>query len=722
MPFSIMKTRTSLLCTAALAVCAAAPAFAQTDPAPAPAASDESGDVRVVAQRQQYVGTVPAKDVPQNIVTLSGATLEAAGITRLSDALDLVSGVARQNSYGGLWDGFAVRGFAGDINVPSGFLVNGFNYGRGFGGPRDVSGVERMDVLKGPTSALFGRGEPGGTINIITKKPQFDPAGSVMFQGGSYNNFRAEADYTTPLTGGLAVRLNGAFEDADSFRDTVHTRKYTVSPSALWNIADHTSLSYQFSYTHQEIPFDRGVVAFGGKLGIVPVSRFLGEPGDGPTKTNDYGHQLQFQHDFSDKWGILLGAGYRTTDLEGFGETPELVASRQPFFTDGRTLARQRRYTKYNTKDLVLRGEINGEFDTFGLTHHVLIGADYDEFKFNNYQTRYRPPALSSNPTFAQQNAIDIYNPVYATAAALPVPNSLVFNQYEVDKTWGVYLQDQIDVTEQIKIRLGGRYDNFTQSILNRVSGATTPQHPDAFSPQVGIVYEPTKTLSVYFSYGKGFRANTGVDFGGTPFAPEKTESYEVGAKYVTPDHRVTASVALFKMKKDNIITADPVHSGYVIAIGTAESKGVEFDLTAKLPYDFRLMGNFAYVDAYSTSSVLDPDFGKVVAIGDPLINIPAYSGNVILFKDFSIVGKASSLGVGVNYVDKRLGETGTKFTLPSYALVRILASTHLTDRLELSGEVNNLFDKTWYANSYAALWVQPGAPRTFTARLRYKF
>ncbi|WP_044563580.1 Plug domain-containing protein [Azospirillum sp. B4] len=159
--------------------CAATAAYLMLQPVAraaedqAPATGDGLEEITVTAQKQQYVGTVPAKDVPQNIQTLSAATLQETGITRLSDALDLVSGVARQNSYGGLWDGFAVRGFAGDINVPSGFLVNGFNYGRGFGGPRDVSSVERIDVLKGPTSALFGRGEPGGTVNIITKQPQF---------------------------------------------------------------------------------------------------------------------------------------------------------------------------------------------------------------------------------------------------------------------------------------------------------------------------------------------------------------------------------------------------------------------------------------------------------------------------------------------------------------------------------------------------------------------
>jgi hypothetical protein len=144
-------------------------------------ASDGSTIV-VTGQRQAYVGDLPVRDIPQNIQSISGNVLKDIGITRMDKALDLVSGVSHMNNYGGLWDAYSFRGFAGDANnVPSGFLVNGFA-ARGFAGPRDTSSIERMDVLKGPTSALFGRGEPGGTVSIITKKPEFKRKGSISFR------------------------------------------------------------------------------------------------------------------------------------------------------------------------------------------------------------------------------------------------------------------------------------------------------------------------------------------------------------------------------------------------------------------------------------------------------------------------------------------------------------------------------------------------------------
>jgi len=189
----------------------------------APAGSAEDGAIVVTAQRQPYIGSTPLKDLPQNVQTITADSLKMVAATKLSDALDLVSGVAPLNNFGGLWDGYAVRGFAGDSNnVPTGMLVNGFNGGRGFSGPRDASSVETIQVLKGPTSAMFGRGEPGGTVNVITKKPLFKEYGYLTVQGGSWNQWRVEADYTHPLSDKFSFRVNGAYEEGDSYRDTIH--------------------------------------------------------------------------------------------------------------------------------------------------------------------------------------------------------------------------------------------------------------------------------------------------------------------------------------------------------------------------------------------------------------------------------------------------------------------------------------------------------------------
>jgi iron complex outermembrane receptor protein len=361
----LIATRCKL--TAGVACLLVAPAAFAQESAEITAAPEE---LVVTGIRQQYRGDVPLKELPQSVQVISSEMLADVGVTRLDAALDLASGINRQNNFGGMWDAFSVRGFSGDENLPSGVLVNGFNAGRGFGGPRDASNVERIEVLKGPNSALFGRGEPGGTVSITTKKPQFDTQGSFTISAGSFKTVRAEGDITGPITDSIAVRVNGAYNNSDNFRDVLSNTRYTVTPSVLINFSDKTKLSYELEYINLRTPMDRGVVAINGQLGLVPRTRFFGEPGDGRTKVTALGHQLQFQHDFAKGWSALLGFGYRDTSLSGFSSDPEITPARQLLYTGGTLMSRQRRFRDYDTRNLVARSEISGKLYTGSLVRH----------------------------------------------------------------------------------------------------------------------------------------------------------------------------------------------------------------------------------------------------------------------------------------------------------------------------------------------------------------
>ncbi|CAM8672228.1 TonB-dependent siderophore receptor [Sphingobium cupriresistens] len=722
--------RTSSTLRLAFIASTAAIALSSAAQAQQPAAAAADGEIVVTGLKRQYFGDTPVKEIPQAVQFLEGKLLDSLNITRLDTALELASGVSKQNNFGGLWDSFAIRGFAGDENFPSGFLVNGFNGGRGYGGPRDASNVERIEVLKGPNSALFGRGEPGGTINIVTKKPTFKEGGSFSVAAGKWDNYRVEGDYNLPLSDSVAIRINGSVEDAESFRDTVETRKYTVNPTFLAKLSDKDIFTYELEYVNQEVPFERGVVAIptinangaiSYDLGAIPNSRYLSNPNDGPTEVEVLGHQAQYQHDFSNDWTLMLGAGYKDTTFKGFSSDPELVfnkanpaAGRQQIYADGRTLSRQRRYRDYSTKYMVFRGEISGKLETGSIVHNIRVGADYDRFKIDYFQTPYRPTATD------QSYSIDIFNPDYAIPA--PTPTAVIQNATEIQKAWGVYAQDQVEITEQFKVRFGGRYDDFSQDIDLRLNGTNPRKSYTKFSPMAGMVFEPTNSLSVYASYGKGFRPNSGVGADGQPFEPEISESYEVGGKFVTPDGRITSTLSLYKMKKTNVLSTDPANPGFSKPVGAADSKGVEFDLNAKLPAGFELFLTYAYTDAGWATNVTDPNFGQPILKGDPLINIPKHQGNALLFKNFSIGEHEAMLGGGVSHVGKRLGETATTFFLPSYTIAKILGSVTINDQIKLSANVDNLFDKKYYASSYAALWVQPGMPRSFTLRATFNF
>jgi iron complex outermembrane receptor protein len=701
---------------ALMLACTAGPTLA------AEAAGDaaDSAEITVTAARQPYRGDFTMQETPAAITTIDQAWLANNNILRLTDALDLNASVARQNNFGGLWDAFAVRGFAGDENLPSGYLVNGYNNGRGFGGVRDVSGIEKIEVLKGPQAALYGRGEPGGVINIVTKKADFDTRGMIGIQAGSWDRQRADGDVNLALGDVAAVRLIGFYEDAGSFRGT-RPQRWGFTPSVLVKLGEKTALTYELELTRAEAQFDRGVVAINGQLGVMDRRTFLGEPGDGPLDADVTGHQLQLSHTFNDDWSILVGGQYRETDLQGFSTEAELAGSRQRLFRDGRSLSRQRRFRDYEAEHQVLRGEVQGRFATGSLKHRVLFGADYDHFENSQLFLRFRPAVIGAATTAQQSNDIDIINPVYGRFP-LPTPGPQT-NRLDTQEAFGLYVQDQIDVGGGVQVRLGGRYDDIRLNTLNRANGAASARDFSRFSPQAGIVYEATTQLSFYAAYGEGFRANIGADVAGRIFDPETSRSAEVGAKLSLLDGKLLGTVALFTLTKDNVLAADPANPGFSVPIGRARSRGLEVDLNGKLPGDIDLLLSYAFVDATARAAVLDPNFSLNIRVGDRLINIPRHQFNVQAAKGFQLGDDLKlTLGGGVQHTGGRLGETATPFFLPAYTLARAFVRADITQRIELFAEVTNLFNATYYTNSFAQLWVQPGQPRAATVSVRVKF
>jgi len=686
---------------------------------PANAAAD-ADTIVVTAQRQAYRGDFTLRETPQAITQIGQQQIDNNNLTRLTDALDLSASVARQNNFGGLWDAYAVRGFAGDENLPSGYLVNGFNGGRGFGGSRDVAGIERVEVLKGPNAALFGRGEPGGTINIVTKRADFDTRGRVNLLAGSFDRQRGDADINLAVGEIAAVRLIGFYEDAGSFRDPVRSERLGFLPSVLIKLGDNTSLTYDLELTRSEADFDRGTVAIGGVLGLVPRENFLGEPGDGPIEADATGHQVQLQHDFNSAWSLLVGGQYRETRLEGFSSEAELAAGRQRLNRDGRSLSRQRRSRLYDGEHVVVRGEIAGRFDTGSLKHRVLIGADYDSFDNSQVFRRFRPPSIGAATTPQASNDIDVFTPGYGRFP-LPTPAPQT-DRLDQQRAFGAYVQDQISLTDRLQIRLGGRFDDITVETLNRANGVAAERSYSRFSPQAGVVYEVSQAVSLYAAYGEGFRANLGATAAGTLFDPETSKSAEIGAKFGLFEDRLQGTVSVFTLSKSNVLAADPANPGFSLPIGKARSRGLELDLNGKLPGDIDLWFSYAYVDAEARANVNDLNFGLAIKVGDRLLNVPKHSFNVQASRAFAIGDTKLTLGGGIQYVGERLGETGTSFVLPDYTLARLFAAWRVQENIEIFADVTNLFNTTYYTNSFAQLWVQPGTPRAGSVAVRFSF
>ena len=676
----------------------------------APSAKDDVEVIEVKSLRQAYRGNVQEKDLPQAISTISFETLELTGITDLQDSLELVSGVTRQNDFGGLWDMFAIRGFAGDENLPSAYLINGFSAGRGFSGNRDMSNVERMEVLKGPSSALYGRGEPGGTVNITTKKPQFTEKGYFKLTGGSFNTYRAEADYTNALSDDLAFRINGAYEDAESYRDTVEKKKTILTPSFLYKVNDDTLISYELEYLDQEADMDRGVVFVEGKK--FSDSNFYGEPADGPVEIEAIGHQLQLQHELSNDWLLTAGLSYRTSSFEGSVSEPRW------YDAQNNSVVRQRRYREFDAEDLSARFEFSGSTELFGLQHNLLIGGDAYQYELDRLILRYRHSGAEGDG--ADAFAIDYDNPVYRNNLPEMGPNT---SDLEEQSGQGIYFQDQIDLSDNLKAMFGMRYDSFDQDITYRLDNdRKTSTSKSYFNPRFGLVYALSDEARIYTSYSEGARPNSGTNANGNSHDPEESKSYEIGLKWDLAEYGFKGTAAIFSTEKTNILASSPNGDGTTEALGEAESSGIEFDLSYALADDTILSMSYAYIDAKNAKEIKLWDY-YVIEDGARLGNVPEHSGSIMLRQFTEFAGYEGSAGFVVQYVGTQLGDfLEQDFELPNYTLVNLFANVALTEKLALNVNIDNLLDEEYYANSYFEAWTMPGAPRSIKASVKYSF
>ncbi|KGK64880.1 MULTISPECIES: TonB-dependent siderophore receptor [Xanthomonas] len=686
----------------------------------AQAAQSQARDLDAVQVRSQYTPyralsitgatktDAPLRDLPISARVLDRTLLEDASVTDLAGALELASGITKANNLGGLWDSYSMRGFTGDPNFSSDYMVNGFNASRGYNGLRDAANTQSIEVIKGPASALYGRGEPGGAVNIVTKKPLFQPQHSVDVSAGRFDSYRAAIDSTGPLSENVAYRLNLMHKDQHSFRDTVDSDSTLLAPSLLWMPAPDTTVSYELEAVRLHTPFDRGVTAIGGDANRLPASRFLGEPRDGDIDLHSTGHQVFVVHGLDQTWSLQGGATYRDSGMRGFSTEPWTLQA------DQRSLRRERRYRDYQGRDIAARAEVLGGFQAGRVTHNVLFGIDANRFDDSRFQQRARSAATPYS--------IDVLAPRYGVAQ--PGRLSTITDTDERQQVWGVYAQDQIDLGARWKALLGLRYDHYQQDLDNHLRGTTQRASDGVVSPRAGMTFHVDDALSLYASAAAGFRPNSGVGANGQSFAPEKSRSLETGLKYVQPGDGLEATVAAFRIDKKNVLSLDPADTSFSLPVGQMRSQGLELDLLGRLTARLAASVGLAYTDSQVTrSSAAAASTG--LAEGRRFPNVPRLSGNAFLNYEKPLTGKRrAALGVGVSHTGERLGsvDSNTNFVLPGYTVWRAVGHYDLSERLRLYAKVENLTDRRYAAFSYSEQWVYPGAPRSWTVGAQLRF
>ena len=693
----------------------AAPALAQSSPALATSTLPTIEVVGRTASGAYHAdeasgakSDLPLRELPQSVRIITRQAIDNLGATKLDDVLDYVGGVSRQNNFGGLWDNIAIRGLPGNENTGMATLLNGLSSNRGFNAPRDLAGVERIEFLKGTASALYGSSEPGGTLNIVSKRPLWRPAHSIEGYLGSYGLKRGAFDSTGPVTENLAYRLNVAVEDRDSFRDHIDARRQVVAPALTWRLGDDTALEYVGEVLRHRTPLDRGVVAVDNRLGAIPHSRFLGEPADGDITVDNRTHQLVLSHDWNDAWRSRLGLSHRKTSLDGFSTEPTALRP------DG-SLTRQRRFRDYDSNDTAVQAEVQGTVKAGAIEHELLFGMEHFRFELDSVMLRI-------NPSAANPYAINIHQPVYGQVQPMPVANT---DTLEQQRNVALYVQDAIKLAPQWRLVAGVRMDKYRQSLLNRRTSVTASQNPSSTSPRLGLSWLPSAQWTVYANVGRSFRPNVGSDAGGAGFEPETGRAFELGTKWESMDKRIGMTAALFDIRKRNVLTSDPADAGFSIAAGEIRSRGAEFDFAGQVTAHWRVNASLVLNEVEITAD-------NTLEAGGRLLNVPRINGSVLaVYEDALANGQRYGLGGGLTHMGQRLGQARTQaeasagtpaFELPAYTTAKLVGYWRLTPTLRLTLDVDNLFDKTHYTSSYSRVWVTPGTPRTITAGMQAKF
>lgn len=670
------------------------------------AQADEAADVEavVVTGSRAASASINGLDVdtlrlPQSVRVLDDALIVQTGIANLSDLFDYAGGMARQNSFGGAWDAYAIRGFSGDINQGPDLLVNRFTANRGFNARRDVATVEVFQILKGPASALSGKGEPGGSINIVTKAPRDTAHASAELAYGSFDTRRGVADIGGPLGHGFAARMIGVYQSTDGWRDFVDSDRLLLAPSVSWAPSEDLRLLYQLEVNKVHFVHDRGLVAIAGDGKALPRSRFLGEPNDGSMTQETVQHQFSATYNLSPSLAIEAGVQYRDGSFEGRSTHNSVLVGSQ--------LRRQLRVHDYDWDDLSGRVEVSFDGSIAGLEHQLRVGAD--AFTYDQSRVFYRFSPTATNPY-----AIDIFNPVYGQPKPIAPLNQ---NLLEELRGESLYVQDLVTLSEQFTLLVGLRQDWVRQTNTNFRNGVVTRQSPSRASPRAALTWAPTESVSVYASWGQSFRYNQGSDAAGEAFAPEIGEAWEAGLKWRIGG-RLEGTASAFHIEKDNVLVNDPANSGFFIPVGSARSQGVEVEANATLFDGLTATAVYAYTDTKITRDT------RPALVGSRLSNIPKHSGAIYAnWRSNGSNAGSVGLGGGLVYVGKRAGDDiNSGFELPDYVTVRLNATYQASARVSLHLDVENLFDAYYLESSFSNVWIAPGAPRTIMGRVRVSF
>ncbi|MEN2401021.1 TonB-dependent siderophore receptor [Flavobacterium sp. MC2016-06] len=674
-------------------------------------------------------------DNPQSVQIISSEVIEQQQAVRLSEVIKNANGVYVGSARGGAQESFFSRGY--DMSTNNMFK-NGFRYNAG--SIPDVSGLEKVEFLKGGSALLFGNVAPGGILNLVTKTPQFKKGGEISMQMGSYAFYKPSFDFYGALNKSIAFRINGSYENSESFRDVVKNERLYVNPSLLFVVSSKTQITLQGDYLTQDWTPDFGTGIVGTQILDLPRNAFYGSLwSNGNTKSASASALVN--HDFNKNWKLNFNSSYQT-----YNRTQKSTAQLSTVSANGdwtRPLVQNENLEQIAGDQLSLQGN----FNTGSIKHQVFTGSDWE----NSFATAY---TFAFNP--ANYDTINLYNFDPSTQRN-DIPNARATQIAKTETNrFGAYFQDLISITEKIKVLAGVRWswqEAEVTTYKETTVGAGNPESAvptvgakkldNAFSPKFGLIYQPRKDVSVFGSYSSSFTPNTGTTADLKPIAPSIIDQYEAGIKTDFLKGMLTTGVTVYQITNSNLAqTAEFKADGTTlntdtnvkVLSGETKSKGIEIDVTARPTEGLNIIAGYSYNDMrYTKTSGLN---GSNI-VGDRLVRTPANTANLSFFYTLpSGFLKGVSFGAIGNYIGDRLGGWNDQYNtdttkypdgiyhreipLDGYTTIDVSAG-YTWRKISILCKISNITNELNYTvhENYS---VNPIAPRQVMTSLRYKF
>ncbi|WP_454839125.1 TonB-dependent siderophore receptor [Pseudomonas hormoni] len=652
------------------------------------------------------------QEIPQTVNVIPAQVIRDQAPRNLDDALANVSGITQGNTLGSTQDSVMTRGFGDNRN--GSIMRDGMPViqGRGLNAT-----VDRVEVLKGPASLLYGIQDPGGVVNMVSKKPELEQYNALTLRGSTYGDGKNGSGGGLDSTGalgesGLAYRMVLDHEDEDYWRNFGTHRETLVAPSLAW-FGESTKLL--FAYEHREFltPFDRGTLIDPRDNHPLDISRNrrLDEPFNNMEGRSDLYH-FEADHELNDNWKAHFGYSW---NRETYDASQVRVTA---INTAKGTLTRSMDGTQNAiSTDRFTTASLEGKVNVLGMQHDLVFGVD-DEYRKIYREDLIRQKSLT---TFSY------LNPVYGREVAGTTVSPADSAQTDRLRSDSLFLQDSIHLTDQWILVAGGRFQEYDQYAGKGVPfKANTDSNGQKWVPRAGLVYRYTDALSFYGSYTESFKPNSTIaPLSGSStvldgsVAPEEAKSWEVGAKLDIPG-RVTGNVALFDIKKRNVLVANSEGPVTIYsAAGEVRSRGLEVDLTGQLSDRWSMIGSYAYTDAEVTE---DPDYK-----GKKLQNVARNTGSLSAVYDFGTIvgGDQLRVGAGARYVGERAGNAVNDFDLPSYTVADAFATYDTKvegQKVKFQLNVKNLFDRTYYTSAASRFFVSMGDARQISLSSTLEF